>query len=118
MKLANAETSSRTAACGVSVGLDVSSGYPVPVRFRQFDGSPVRPLPPLPSSPGSGRSCVNSSLRDPHLHVVGLTGKDVQRLVLRLPAETGDRAVVTVVVEGAGNAKIVVEIRCLVLQQG
>src|ERR1700728_2698474 len=41
MKLANAETSSRTAAFGVVVGLDLSSGYPCPPRFRQFAGSPV-----------------------------------------------------------------------------
>src|SRR5579864_9434589 len=36
MKLAKAETSSRTAAFDVWVGLDVSSGYPPPLRFRQF----------------------------------------------------------------------------------
>src|ERR1700722_12048678 len=41
MKLANAETSSRTAAFGVDVGLEVSSGYPFPPRFRQVVGSPV-----------------------------------------------------------------------------
>jgi len=40
MKFAKAETSSRTAAFVVCVGLEASSGYPVPVRFRQLAGSP------------------------------------------------------------------------------
>src|SRR5439155_24132403 len=40
---------------------------------------------------------------DAHLHVVGLTGEDHQRLVLRLPAKTADGAIVSVVVEGAAN---------------
>ena len=44
-----------------------------------------------------------------HLHVVGFTGKDVQRFILRLPAETADGAIVAVVVESAGNAKTVVD---------
>jgi hypothetical protein len=41
MKLANAETSSRTAAFGGNFGLEVSSGYPLPNRFKQLAGSPV-----------------------------------------------------------------------------
>src|SRR5882762_5513154 len=61
MKLANADASSSTAESGVAAGLDVSSGYPPRLRFRQFDGSPVRSA----SSPGSGRSCVNSRLEIP-----------------------------------------------------
>src|SRR5580704_16977515 len=61
MKLANAETSSRTAAFGDAAGFDVSSGYPLPARLRQFAGSPVCCW----SSPGSGRSCVNSRLEIP-----------------------------------------------------
>ena len=40
MKFANAETSSRTAELGVELGLDASSGYPVPLRFRQLAGRP------------------------------------------------------------------------------
>ena len=46
----------------------------------------------------SSRSVWNSSLRDAHLDVVGLAGEQQQRLVLRLPAEAGDGAVVAVVV--------------------
>src|SRR5579864_7959807 len=49
-------------------------------------------------------------IADPHLHVVGFPREDVQRLVLRLPTEPADRAVVAVVVEGAGYAKAVVEV--------
>ena len=41
MKLANAETSSKTAAFEDAAGFEVSSGYPLPERFRQFAGSPV-----------------------------------------------------------------------------
>ena len=55
---------------------------------------------------------------DAHLYVVGLAGKDVQRLILRLPAETADRAIVAVVIEGAGDAEVVVTVFNLVDQQG
>src|SRR6266576_7188570 len=44
---------------------------------------------------------------DADLHVVGLTGEDHQRLVLRLPAKTADGAIVSVVVEGAANPQII-----------
>ena len=40
---------------------------------------------------------------DALLDVVGLAGEHQQRLVLRLPAEAGDRAVVTAAVEDAGS---------------
>ncbi len=33
--------------------------------MRQFAGRPKPPVPSLPSSPGSGRSCVNASLLTP-----------------------------------------------------
>src|ERR1019366_2392939 len=49
-------------------------------------------------------------VRDAHLHVVGFTRKDVQRLVLCLPAETADRAIVAVVVERPGNTQTIVEV--------
>src|SRR5208337_2945420 len=56
-------------------------------------------------------------IADPHLDVVGLAGKNVQRLVLRLPTEAADSAVVAVVIEGAGNSQVVVEIDQLIFQQ-
>ena len=40
---------------------------------------------------------------DAHLDVVGLAGEHQQRLVLRLPSEARDRAVVAVVVRLAGD---------------
>ena len=52
---------------------------------------------------------------DTHLHVVGFAGKDVQRFVLRLPAETADGAIVAIAIESAGDAEIVVEIFGLVV---
>ena len=60
-------------------------------RFRRDSGSstgsPVcRFAAPLPQAADGLAGTVQ--LLDAHLHVVGLTGKDVQRLVLRLPAET------------------------------
>src|SRR4029077_14719172 len=55
---------------------------------------------------------------DAHLHVVSLTGKDHQRFVLRLPAKTGDGAIVTVAVEGPGDAESIAGLRCLIVQQG
>ena len=64
MKLANAAASSSMLG-PVAPGLFVSSGYPLPLRFRHDEGSPVRPLLPLPSSPGNGRSCGNNVFEMP-----------------------------------------------------
>ena len=47
-----------------------------------------------------GRECL---VADSHLDVVGLAREDQQRLVLRLPAEAGDRPVVAVVVGLTGD---------------
>src|SRR5207302_6194764 len=47
-------------------------------------------------------------IADAHLHVVGLAGEDLQRLVLRLPAEAADRSVVAVVIESPGHADVVI----------
>ena len=49
-----------------------------------------------------GEDLVGHALLD----VVGLAGEDQQRLVLRLPAEPGDRAVVAAVVEPPGDAEL------------
>jgi len=48
---------------------------------------------------GQGAFLREQFVADPHLHVVGLASEDLQRLVLSLPAETADRAIVAVVVE-------------------
>ena len=55
---------------------------------------------------------------DTHLHVVGLAGKQFQRLVLRLPAEAGDGAIIAVVIESAADAEVIVGIGRLIVQQG
>src|SRR5689334_609432 len=54
------------------------------------------------------------------LHVVGFTSKNHQRLILRLPAEAGDRSVIAVPIESATGPKRagisggIVQQRCLV----
>src|ERR1700760_1917199 len=69
MNCANASTSLRIDAFAANVlvavelaeKLVLSSGYPAPARLRQLAGNPV----PWTSSPGRGRSCMNSSLLMP-----------------------------------------------------
>src|SRR5712664_3522842 len=56
-------------------------------------------------------------VRDALLDVISLTGEELQRLVLGLPSEAADRAVVAIVVERAGNALIVVERGLLIVEQ-
>src|ERR1700674_4738319 len=45
-------------------------------------------------------------VRDPHLDVVGLAGEYEEGLVLRLPSEAGDRAVVGAAVRGASQVRV------------
>ena len=51
----------------------------------------------------SSRSVGKELVGDAHFHVVGLAGEHQQRLVLRLPSEARDGAVVAVVVGLAGD---------------
>src|SRR6478736_6488668 len=44
-------------------------------------------------------------IADALFHVVGFTGKNHQRLVLRLPAKTGDRSIIAVPIESATGPK-------------
>ena len=52
---------------------------------------------------------------DAHLNVVGLTGEDHQRLVLRFPTKPANGGVVAIVIEGAADSEI---IACLCRQVG
>src|SRR5437016_10515426 len=54
---------------------------------------------------------------DAHLHVVGLSGEDHQRLVLGFPAKTADGAVTAVVVEGAADPQKGASLRPMVGNQ-
>jgi hypothetical protein len=59
---------------------------------------------PLKTQPATAlRSLGKFSLETPMLHVVSLSGKNQERLVLRFPAETSDRPVVAAGVEDALN---------------
>jgi len=46
-------------------------------------------------------------VRDAHLDVISLTGKQLQGFVLSLPAKTSDGAIIAVVIESAANTEIV-----------
>src|SRR5437016_9434757 len=37
-------------------------------------------------------------ISDPHFHVVGFAGKEQKRLILSLPSETGNRAVIAILI--------------------
>ena len=57
------------------------------------------------------RSSGKYLVGDAHFDVVGLAGENLERFVLRLPAEAGDGAVVAAVVGMAGDAEAAFERR-------